>query len=50
MVVRAVEGVVPGDNPPYLMDPNGWFLQGSRASAFAASRSACRSSRRSLTI
>ena len=29
MVVRAVEGVVPSDNPPYLMDPGGWFLQGT---------------------
>jgi aminoglycoside phosphotransferase (APT) family kinase protein len=29
MVVRAVEGEVPSDNPPYLMDPNGWFLQGT---------------------
>jgi aminoglycoside phosphotransferase (APT) family kinase protein len=29
MVVRAVEGVVASDNPPYLMDPNGWFLQGT---------------------
>jgi aminoglycoside phosphotransferase (APT) family kinase protein len=29
MVVRRVEGVVPSDNPPYLLDPNGWFLQGS---------------------
>ena len=29
LVVRAVEGVVASDNPPYLIDPNGWFLQGS---------------------
>jgi aminoglycoside phosphotransferase (APT) family kinase protein len=29
LVVRAVEGNVPGDNPPYLLDPSGWFLQGS---------------------
>jgi aminoglycoside phosphotransferase (APT) family kinase protein len=29
MVVRAVEGVVADDNPPYLIDPNGWFLRGS---------------------
>jgi aminoglycoside phosphotransferase (APT) family kinase protein len=29
MVVRAVEGLVPSDNPPYLLDPNGWFLRGS---------------------
>jgi len=29
MVVRAVAGVVPGDNPPYLIDPDGWFLRGS---------------------
>jgi len=28
IVVRAVEGLVPGDNPPYLLDPGGWFLQG----------------------
>lgn len=27
MIVRAVEGDVPSDNPPYLMDPNGWFLR-----------------------
>jgi aminoglycoside phosphotransferase (APT) family kinase protein len=29
MVVRAVEGVVPSDNPPYLMDRGGWFLRGT---------------------
>ena len=29
LVVRKVEGDVPGDNPPYLLDPNGWFLSGS---------------------
>ena len=29
MVVRAVDGQVASDNPPYLMDPGGWFLQGS---------------------
>jgi aminoglycoside phosphotransferase (APT) family kinase protein len=29
MVTRAIEGVVPSDNPPYLLDPGGWFLQGS---------------------
>jgi len=29
MVVRAVEGQVPCDNPPYLLDPSGWFLQGT---------------------
>ena len=29
MVVRAVEGEVPCDNPPYLIDPGGWFLQGT---------------------
>ena len=29
IVIRAVEGVVPGDNPPYLLDPGGWFLQGT---------------------
>ena len=27
LVTRAVEGVVPSDNPPYLLDPGGWFLQ-----------------------
>ena len=31
MVVRAVEGQVPCDNPPYLLDPNGWFLRGTPA-------------------
>jgi aminoglycoside phosphotransferase (APT) family kinase protein len=29
LIVRAVDGVVPSDNPPYLIDPNGWFLQGT---------------------
>ena len=29
MVVRAIDGHVASDNPPYLMDPNGWFLQGT---------------------
>jgi aminoglycoside phosphotransferase (APT) family kinase protein len=29
MVVRAVEGEVASDNPPYLMDPDGWFLRGT---------------------
>lgn len=29
MVARAVEGVVPSDNPPYLMDRGGWFLRGT---------------------
>jgi aminoglycoside phosphotransferase (APT) family kinase protein len=29
LVVEAVEGLVASDNPPYLMDPSGWFLQGS---------------------
>jgi len=29
MVTRQVEGLVPSDNPPYLLDPNGWFLQGT---------------------
>ncbi len=29
VVVRAVDGNVPSDNPPYLMDPNGWFLHGT---------------------
>jgi aminoglycoside phosphotransferase (APT) family kinase protein len=31
MVFRAVEGLVPCDNPPYLLDPNGWFLHGTPA-------------------
>ena len=29
LIVRAVDGAVPSDNPPYLIDPNGWFLQGT---------------------
>jgi aminoglycoside phosphotransferase (APT) family kinase protein len=29
LVMRAVDGVVPSDNPPYLLDPGGWFLQGT---------------------
>jgi aminoglycoside phosphotransferase (APT) family kinase protein len=29
LVARAVGGNVPSDNPPYLLDPSGWFLQGS---------------------
>jgi aminoglycoside phosphotransferase (APT) family kinase protein len=29
LVTRVVEGVVPSDNPPYLLDPTGWFLQGT---------------------
>jgi aminoglycoside phosphotransferase (APT) family kinase protein len=29
MVVRAIEGNVADDNPPYLFDPNGWFLRGT---------------------
>lgn len=29
MVTRVVEGVVPSDNPPYLLDPSGWFLRGA---------------------
>jgi aminoglycoside phosphotransferase (APT) family kinase protein len=29
LVMRAVDGFVPSDNPPYLMDPNGWFLHGT---------------------
>jgi aminoglycoside phosphotransferase (APT) family kinase protein len=29
MVTRAVEGLVASDNPPYLLDPGGWFLQGT---------------------
>jgi aminoglycoside phosphotransferase (APT) family kinase protein len=31
LVVRAIDGNVPNDNPPYLLDPNGWFLQGTAA-------------------
>lgn len=31
LVMRGVEGNVPSDNPPYLIDPNGWFLRGSAA-------------------
>jgi aminoglycoside phosphotransferase (APT) family kinase protein len=29
MVVRAIDGVVPNDNPPYLMDSSAWFLRGA---------------------
>lgn len=29
LVVRAIEGEVAGDNPPYLIDPSGWVLQGT---------------------
>ena len=29
LVTRAIEGVVASDNPPYLLDPTGWFLQGT---------------------
>jgi len=29
LVTRAIEGVVASDNPPYLLDPNGWFLKGT---------------------
>jgi len=29
LVARAVEGVVASDNPPYLLDPGGWFLRGT---------------------
>src|SRR5262245_55999684 len=29
MVTRAVEGEVPADTPPYLLDANGWFLRGT---------------------
>jgi aminoglycoside phosphotransferase (APT) family kinase protein len=29
LVTRAVEGHVASDNPPYLIDPGGWFLQGT---------------------
>jgi aminoglycoside phosphotransferase (APT) family kinase protein len=31
LVTRAVEGLVASDNPPYLLDPSGWFLQGTAA-------------------
>lgn len=31
MVARAVEGEVPSDNPPYLLDRDGWFLRGTPA-------------------
>jgi aminoglycoside phosphotransferase (APT) family kinase protein len=31
MVTRSIEGVVASDNPPYLLDPGGWFLQGTPA-------------------
>ena len=31
MVSRAVDGLVPSDNPPYLIDPGGWFLKGTPA-------------------
>ena len=31
MVTRAVEGLVASDNPPYLLDPSGWFMQGTPA-------------------
>ena len=29
LIGAAVDGEVPSDNPPYLIDPNGWFLQGT---------------------
>jgi aminoglycoside phosphotransferase (APT) family kinase protein len=29
LVTRAVEGAVASDNPPYLLDPGGWFLSGT---------------------
>jgi aminoglycoside phosphotransferase (APT) family kinase protein len=29
MITRAVEGLVPSDNPPYLLDPSGWFRRGT---------------------
>jgi meso-butanediol dehydrogenase/(S,S)-butanediol dehydrogenase/diacetyl reductase len=29
LATHAVEGVVASDNPPYLLDPGGWFLQGT---------------------
>jgi aminoglycoside phosphotransferase (APT) family kinase protein len=31
IVMRAVDGDVPNDNPPYLLDPSGWFLRGTPA-------------------
>jgi aminoglycoside phosphotransferase (APT) family kinase protein len=31
LILRAIDGVVPSDNPPYLLDPSGWFLQGTPA-------------------
>jgi aminoglycoside phosphotransferase (APT) family kinase protein len=31
IVVRQIDGVVPADNPPFMLDPDGWFLQGSPA-------------------
>ncbi len=30
LVTRAIEGLVPSDSPPYLLDPTGWFLRGTR--------------------
>ena len=29
LVTRAVDGEVASDNPPYLLDPGGWFLRGT---------------------
>ncbi len=29
LVTRSVEGLVASDNPPYLLDPGGWFLRGT---------------------
>jgi aminoglycoside phosphotransferase (APT) family kinase protein len=29
LVLRAIDGVVASDNPPYLLDPGGWFLRGT---------------------
>jgi aminoglycoside phosphotransferase (APT) family kinase protein len=29
MILRAIDGFVASDNPPYLMDANGWFLRGT---------------------
>ncbi len=29
LVTRAIDGEVASDNPPYLLDPTGWFLQGT---------------------
>jgi len=39
LVTRAVEGEVPGDNPPYMLDPSGWVLQGTDADRARMERS-----------